>query len=142
LCRLRLPFGGKKMKRLFVALIIICLIGLGIGPVDTYKGQDIRLGNFKSEQELDAFLLGYKFMLEAGMRGSTTNWDCDDYALDLVSYSWERNKAIYPEWEWAGKKWGDKRLKKCHLGCATIIDNNIYFIEPRTGEWWFVAYLD
>lgn len=152
------------MKRLLLILIILSLVMAGCGqdeppiviPADGdikaerhlemgFAGDVLVPTRFSSSEKLDSFLKGYKFNLAYRMQYTDedfSDWDCDDYSMDLFFYSIERGKAIYPQWARKGDEWNDRKLSNHHLGNATIIGNEFYLIEPTSCDYWLFGYLD
>lgn len=101
----------------------------------------VKLEPFESEQELAELLAAYggnKVLLLRNKLLVEDN-DCDDFALALVEFARSQGKDIVWDCIHKGTIWNSKRLKMSHMGCATIIGNDVYFINPVTKEYW-IAY--
>ena len=101
----------------------------------------IEQSEFSSKEELEKWLAEddtegnvYFFVTADGIEGSSDEYDCDDYALDL------QQRALKDGYLMSASviEKGDQ----LHMIDLATIGNDVYYIEPQTDEVWFFANRD
>jgi len=107
-----------------------------------------KLRYFESTDELKAFLeesdVDHHIYITAGQDWRT--YDCDDYAKALRDDAHAKgfHMNIQAVWQYTRPDTGELAgsYNEGHALNSTIIDNEMYFIEPQTDDFWLAAYLD
>lgn len=90
-------------------------------PQIIYQEIPQELRNFESENDLRIWILGHPIEVDG---------DCDDRAFEMIRLARLDGYDIHLQ------------ISGNHALCSTIIGNNIYFIEPQTGEYKYANYID
>ena len=105
------------------------------------------LRNFENTEELEKWLednyVDHAVMLYMGVK----KFDCDDYALRLIKDAKADGFQLWfqvlpPSYKRPDTGERITKSNEAHALCSAIIGNELYFIEPQTDEYWFVAEVD
>lgn len=121
-----------------------------IKTVETVKEVPIALKDFKSTDELEAFLkkstANYTVLKvdEWGRNylNQPTDYDCDDYAQALQKDAEQAGFRINLQYEQRYTRPDTREYLVDHMLNTTVIKGKLYYIEPQTDEFWLETPLD
>ena len=116
-------------------------------PVEVEVEVPIKLREFESTEELESWLEENHIDEAVMLYASGKKFDCDDYARRLIKDAGTDGfqlwlQVLLPDYRHPDTGERITKRDEAHALCSAIIGNKLYFIEPQTDEYWFVADVD
>ena len=123
------------------------LVYLEAEPVIETVAVPVELRDFNSTGELENWLSENHIDEAVMLYANGQRFDCDDYARRLIKDARADGfqlwfQVLLPDYRRpdTGERVTDS--DEAHALCSAIIGNRLYFIEPQTDDYWFVAKMD
>jgi len=118
-----------------------------IEQVEVPVAVPIELREFETTEELEGWLAENHIDEAIMLYASGKEFDCDDYTRRLIR---DAKTDGYQLWfqvlppDYRRPDTGERLTKndEAHALCSAIIGNRLFFIEPQTDDYWFVAEVD
>ena len=107
----------------------------------------VELRNFESTEELENWLSENHIDEAVMLYASGKRFDCDDYARRLIKDARADGfqlwlQVLLPDYRRLDTGERVTESDQAHALCSAIIGDRLYFIEPQTDDYWFVAKVD
>ena len=107
----------------------------------------VELRNFESTEELENWLSENHIDEAVMLYASGKRFDCDDYARRLIKDARADGfqlwlQVLLPDYRRPDTGERVTESDEAHALCSAIIGDRLYFIEPQTDDYWFVAKVD
>ncbi len=105
------------------------------------------LRDFESTDELERWLAENHIDEAVMLYASGKEFDCDDYARRLIKDARADGyqlwfQVLLPNYRHPDTRERITKHDQAHAICSAIIGDKIFFIEPQTDVYWFVAEVD
>ena len=116
-------------------------------PVIEIVEVPVELGDFESTEELENWLSENHIDEAVMLYASGKRFDCDDYARRLIKDARADGfqlwlQVLLPDYRRPDTGERVTESDEAHALCSAIIGDRLYFIEPQTDDYWFVAKVD
>ena len=116
-------------------------------PVIEIVEVPVELGDFESTEELENWLSENHIDEAVMLYADGKRFDCDDYARRLIKDARADGfqlwlQVLLPDYRRPDTGERVTESDQAHALCSAIIGDRLYFIEPQTDDYWFVAKVD
>lgn len=123
------------------------LVYLEAEPVIETVAVAVELRDFDTTEELENWLCENHIDEAVMLYASGRRFDCDDYARRLIKDARADGfqlwfQVLLPDYRRPDNGERVTDSDEAHALCSVIIGNGLYFIEPQTDDYWFVAKMD